>query len=112
MSETETESDLEKQSFSKAYAAEESTVALKDDHHIEQVVDYEPTRLSTVMLFFTLRGTVLANPFLWVEQLIIIILCLIHIRCWIVHICVVFVGYVLYIIQYTIIQRYVVLYSI
>ena len=37
-------------------------------------VDYEPTQLSTIMLFFTMRGTVFTSPALWVEQFVILAL--------------------------------------
>eukprot|EP00913_Durusdinium_trenchii_P000797 g744.t1 len=59
--------------FTKAYSAHESTVALKEAG-VEVVVDYEPTQLSTIMLFFTMRGTVFTSPALWVEQFVILAL--------------------------------------
>jgi len=69
---TESESDVEEKAFRSAYMAEESTVTFKGQE--AHVIDYEPLRLSTIMLFFTWKGTVFRNGILWVEQALVLLL--------------------------------------
>jgi predicted membrane chloride channel (bestrophin family) len=56
-----------------AYAASDAA-NLKLGWHGEHVATYNPIRLSTTMLFFTIHGTVLRSWVLWVETLLLIII--------------------------------------
>ena len=69
---TDSDSDVEEKAFRSAYMAKESTVTFKGSE--PHVIDYEPLRLSTIMLFFTWKGTVFRSGILWVEQALVLLL--------------------------------------
>eukprot|EP00439_Symbiodinium_sp_Y106_P030621 s2544_g3.t1 len=61
------DSDIEQDLLASAYEASDSAVTAG-----KYVVDYDPERLSTIMVLLTWRGTVFRNAILWVEQLLVV----------------------------------------
>eukprot|EP00746_Dinoflagellata_sp_MGD_P019126 gnl/MRDRNA2_/MRDRNA2_144434_c0_seq1.p1 gnl/MRDRNA2_/MRDRNA2_144434_c0~~gnl/MRDRNA2_/MRDRNA2_144434_c0_seq1.p1 ORF type:complete len:392 (-),score=48.61 gnl/MRDRNA2_/MRDRNA2_144434_c0_seq1:27-1202(-) len=60
--------------LSKSYGLTETHCEIEKDEHTEQVVSYEPKKLTTLRVLFVVQGTVLQNPVLWTEMGVVLLI--------------------------------------
>jgi len=65
----------EKNRLAQAYGlCGDSHCEIEKDEHTEQVTSYDPKKFTTLRVFFVIQGTVLQNPVLWTEMIVILLL--------------------------------------